>query len=160
MFNKQKVRDLENVIRELNNDKFLLSFQLDKLKAKIQKPYTMEDLMRESLGFPIDFSEADNDKCMPPHYLKGLESDQRKSFISDMEVIYSNDNFQKVVKYMINVFGMNALYKESDQDRKNGQIAIIAFRTFLKRFEEMHKEFLESKRDPEEDLDDQEILPR
>lgn len=138
----------------------MIKKQAEGFQQTLAQRGTMADLMRESLGFPIDFSEADKDTCMPPHFLAGLDEDERKAFIGDMESIYSNDKFQKVVRYMINVFGMTALYKESEQDRKNGQIAILAFRSFMKRFEEMHREFLQSKKNPDEEFDDQEILPR
>ncbi len=59
---------------------------------------------------------------------------------------------------MINVFATNAIFKEDKEQMKNGQIAVIAFRTFLKKFDDMHKEFL-SLTKVEEAFDPLEVMP-
>jgi len=150
MFKKYK-----NRILDLEEKNKLLASKLDTAYSEIKKlNYIIENnkvstkdemmaaLMRESLGMAIDFSAASTDKCLPPHFLKEMEEDERKNFVIDMETIYKNDNFKKVVFYMINLFATNAIYKYEEEQRKNGQIAVIAFRTLLKEFEEMHNEFI------------------
>ncbi len=107
----------------------------------------------------VDFSAADKDKCQPIYFLEGLTEDERKVFISDMETIYSNDRFQKVVRYMLNLFAMKSVYADGTDQQKNGQIAVIAFRTFLKKFDDMHLEFLSYKKNDDEDFDEHGVLP-
>lgn len=125
---------------------------------KINSMPSMAELMRESLGLSVDFASASNDECLPPHFLEGLSEEERKNFIVDMETVYSNDRFQTVVRYMINLFATNAIYKADKDEMKNGQIAVVALRTLLKKFNDMHKEFLSYKKS-DEGFDDQEILP-
>lgn len=119
----------------------------------------MAELMRESLGLQVDFAAASMDKCLPPHYLEGLEEAERKNFITDMETIYSDEKFQKVVKYLINLFATNAIYKEDPKQRDNGQVAVIAFRTLLKEFDKMHIEFANYKKSDEDDFDPLAVMP-
>ncbi len=158
MFYNKKAKQLEAQLKA--KDK-VIQAQAELIEKERQKAYTFEGMMSEALGMEIDFSSADKDKCLPPHYLEGLTDEERKNFIFDMELIYSNEKFQKVVKYMINVFSLGMVYKKEERDRQNCQAAVVGFRTFLNKFDDIHREFLESKKNPDdEEFDDQEILPR
>lgn len=171
MFNKkykEKILELERLVDRLREDRDrnykvyianddMWRKQLSDLERKL-KNIPLEDLMRESLGLQIDFSTA-SEKGMPPYFLEGLEEEERKNFIIDMETVYTNERFQKVVCYMINVFGMNAIFKYDDELKRNGQIAVIAFRTFLKQFEAMHREFVGYRKSADDDFDPLNPLP-
>lgn len=154
---KKRIGEMEQNNRTLANKISLLNRELLE-KNNIPREQLMAALMRESLGMQIDFSAASNDRCLPPYFLDDLTAEQRKNFIIHMETIYNDERYQKVVRYMINVFATNAIYKYDEEKRKNGQIAVVAFRTLLSELEKMHKEFLSYKA-VDEEFDDQEILP-
>lgn len=153
---KRRIKELEAINKSLANRVQLNIREIAQLhRADNQK--NMAALMRESLGLAVDFSAASQDKCLPSHFLEGLEEDERKNFITDMESVWSNERFQHVVRYMINLFATNAVYKADPDQMKNGQIAVVAFRTFLKEFDKMHIEF-EGYKKVDEEFDDQAIL--
>lgn len=151
---KNRIQELEEKNQRLVTDVRSL---LEKLKVA-QKSSSMADLMRESLGMQIDFSAASNDKCLPPHYLEGLSEDERENFVVAMETIYSDEKFQKVLKYMINLFATNAIYKYDKEEMRAGQIAVIAFRTLVRELDKMHSEFLGYKK-VDEPFDEHAIMP-
>lgn len=153
---KKRIAEMEQNNRMLANRISLLNRQLLE-KNNIPKDNLMAALMRESLGLSIDFSAA-NDKCLPLHFLDGMQDAERHNFVNHMETIYNDDKFQKVVKYMINLFATNAIYKYDREEMKNGQIAVVAFRTFLNQLEKMHLEFT-SYKSKDEEFDEQGILP-
>lgn len=128
----KKIKELEAVIVSLRNELTALRRQ--------PKP-SMADLMRESLGILVDFSSVD-DNGLPPHYLKGLNEDEHRNFIIDAERVYENKSYQAVARYMVNLFGTAAIYKEDKDQMKYGQVAVVAFNNLRKQFEDMHKEFL------------------
>lgn len=166
---KKRISELEKLLEETKDkgrDNVALFISRDvALKGKIQdleyrlENIPMADLMRESLGMSIDFAAASKDKCLPPSYLDDLDLEERKSFITDMESVYSNDRFKKIVNYFINLFATNAIYKFDEEQRNNNRAAVFGFRTFLQEFDKIHKEFLEYKKDPDEDFDPLETLP-
>lgn len=149
---KTKESNYQESIKSLVQARTSLKSLVKELKSK-----EFHDLMIESLGLPIDFSVV-NDKCLPLHFLSDLEGMERRNFVNHMETIYNDEKFQKVVKYMINLFATNAVYKRNEKEMKYGQIAVVAFRTLLKEFDKMHSEFLSYKKGDEE-FDDQAILP-
>lgn len=153
---KDRILELEKENKRLEQSVTIFSCKNDELSQKLKG--SMADLMRDSLGMQIDFSAASTDKCLPPHFLEDLSEDERKNFIIDMETIRSNDRFQKVIRYMINLFATNAIYKYDEEQRKNGQIAVVAFRTFLKQFDDMHRDFISYKK-VEDDFDPLATLP-
>lgn len=164
MFNKKyKKRILEHekdqkLLRELLRIKDQRAASLEKRLVDLgTEDQRFAALMRESLGLQIDFFASV--KGLPPYFLDGLDEDDRKNFIIDMESIYSNERFQLVLRYLINVFAMNAIYKADKQQRDNGQIAVIAFEALTSQLTTMHKEFLSYKRNEDEDYDPLETLP-
>ncbi len=129
------------------------------LKSKIKEleentPDKLENLMRASLGLPyIDFENIERDtegNDNPPHYLKGLDDDERKAYISQLAQIWKNDKFQAVLRYNINVLGNYTIQKAPDESMKNGRIGIIAIRGFRKDFEDAYAEYMESAKEPED----------
>lgn len=154
----KRIKYLEGEIEYHEEAEKMLIHQNKILQQEPPVKGSFADLMRESLGMTIDFSEADTKTCLPAHFLEGLTSDERKNFVSDMETIYANEKFQSVVKYMINLFALNMVFKADEEERKRNQAAVIAFRTLLREFDKMHVEFLESKRNADEDVDPQELL--
>lgn len=163
-YHKQKILALENSIKEkdqkilalLGETQFLRN-QNDPLKSTQEE--RMAALMRESLGLSIDFSTAHKDTCKPPYYLDTLDEQSRKNFVIHMESITSDPRLQTLVRYMLNVFAMKAVYG-ADEIQKNGQIAVIAFRTLLQEFDKLHVEFLSYTKDEEEDdFDEHGVLP-
>lgn len=151
---KNRISEMEQTNRILTNK----IIEQNRIINSQDKKGSMADLMRESLGLQVDFSAASTDTCLPPYYLEGLDEDERKNFIIDMESIHENERYQKVVRYLINLFAMNAIYRSDEQERKNGQVAVVAFRTLLKEFDKMHKEFLGYKK-VDEDFDPLATMP-
>lgn len=164
MFNKKykvRIAELEEEAEFLRSELKSSDNELYDLKNrnnKIPQP-SMADLMRESLGFSVDYASADKDTCLPPHYLNLLSEEERENFIIDMETIHSNERFQQVVRYFINWFAMNAMYKADEEQRNNGRIAMLGFRSFLKEFDKMHTEFLSYKKSEDNDFDPLATLP-
>lgn len=159
MFNKKykkRIIDLEIENRRLEQSCTIFACKNDELSERLKG--SMADLMRESLSMQIDFSSA-SDKGLPPHYLDDLSEDDRKNFIIDMETVYSNERFQKVVNYMINLFGMNCVYREDKEQMKNNQMAVIGFRTLLKQFDTIHTEFLSYRKSENDVFDPLSTLP-
>ncbi len=136
-----------NQIKELET---LIEERLKPLEEQAQKEPSMNELMRESIGLPyIDFSNVD-EEGMPPHYLSGLSDEGRKAYVADLESIYSNEKFQEVCSYIINVVGNHAIQKASEDKMRNGRIGIIGIRTLLTEFSNAHSEYLSSRSKPEE----------
>lgn len=107
---------------------------------------------------PLDFSNVD-DNGKPPHFLSDLNDDARKQFIASMESIYSDEKFNKVINYVINVWGNHSFQVEPDETKmRNGRFAVLGIRTLMKEFEKMHSEYIGSK-NKEEEFDPLEILP-
>lgn len=107
---------------------------------------------------PLDFSSMD-DSGLPPHYLKDLDSDQRKSFIADMEQIRSSKRFMKVVDYTINWLGNHSFMVEPDEAKMaNDRHRVIGIRTLMHELDKMHSEFLGESKPPEE-FDPLAVLP-
>lgn len=160
MFNKKYKGEILRLKNANNSLAMTINTQnktLAELREKL-KTTSMADLMREALGMQIDFAAASTDKCLPPHFLQELTDAERKNFITSMETIYVDEKFQKVVRYMINLFATNAIYKYDKDEMRAGQIAVVAFRTFLKEFSDMHKEFL-GYREQEDNFDPLAIMP-
>lgn len=114
----------------------------------------------EPRGFlePLDFFNVDGN-AKPPHFLKDLNEDARKQFIATMEGMYSDEKFQKVISYVINVLGNHSFQVEPDETKmRNGRFAVLGIRTLMKEFEKMHSEYVGSKKKVEE-FDHLEILP-
>lgn len=156
---KERISHLEKVNIELARQLAQAKRDIEKEKEILRnEDNLMAALMREALGMQIDFSAASTDKCLPPHFLQELSEAERKNFIISMETIYADDKFQKVVRYMINLFATNAIYKYDKDEMRAGQIAVVAFRTFLKEFSDMHKEFLGYKQ-KEDEFDPLAIMP-
>lgn len=151
---KERIAYLEN----LNDQKIQECKELRAKLVGMKNQPSMADLMRESLGMVVDFSEADKKTCLPPHYLDTLTTEERKNFVADMETIYTNDKFQSVVKYMINLFAFNITFKADKEQMKNNQMAVIGFRTLLREFDKMHSEFLEQKKNSDTEFDEQDLL--
>lgn len=118
------------------------------------KPDEMENLMRASLGLPyIRFDNIEKDSKgndNPPHYLSGMNPDQRLSYLSEMSQIFKKPEFKEVLNYHINVLGNHSIQKAKDEDMRNGRIGIIAIRGFRKEFEDANAEYMDSLKDPEE----------
>ena len=123
----------------------------------------MEDLKKkvDFLGqqslIMMDFVDVD-ESGLPPHYLKDLTVDERKNFVADMERFYYDERFNKVINYVINVLANYSFQKEPDEMKmRNGRYAVIGVRTLMKQFEEMHSEYLDSKK-KEDDFDEFAVL--
>jgi len=116
-------------------------------------------IILEMIGIDVNFSLADQKDGKPPHYLVDLDEEDRKSFVSEMEVVYSNKSFNKVIEYMINLFATKSIMADDPKDMKKFQHAMFAFRVFLQELDKRHEEFLSYKKDDEQDFDPQEILP-
>lgn len=141
MFNK-KLKEKNTHLARVNEE--LVRRLNMKEKELLRKPVgSMADLMRKSLGLAIDFSAASADNCMPKHFLAGLDEDAKKNFVIHMETIHSDQRFQAIMRYMINLFATNAIYKADPEQMKNGRVAAVAFRTLLDEFDRMHAQFLE-----------------
>ncbi len=149
-----KENAIENYLDEIN----CLNDEIDKLE--VYSP-TVADLMKfctESLGIPfIDFANIDEDG-KPPHYLSGLTDAARKDFIARMESIYTDDKFQIVVSYVINLLGNHAIQKADDDKMRNGKIGIIGIRTLIGEFLQAHREYADSRK-PVEGFDPLEVMP-
>lgn len=139
IFKKEKIKTLEREIYDLSSQINKLNLEIKILRRRPTP--SMADLMRESLGIYIDFSTAD-ENGKPPHYLSGLNEDERRQFIIDAKSVFDNKAYQEVVKYMINVFAFHTQYHEDKDQMKNGQVATVAFAAFRKQFDDMDKEFL------------------
>ncbi len=131
----------------------------EELKAK--EKTTLQDVVAyctDTLGIPfMSFYDVDDDG-KPPHYLAGLSDAERKDFIAKMESIYTDDKFQIVVAYVINVIGNFAMQKAEDDQMKNGKIGIIGIRTLMSEFIEAHQEHVDSKK-PVEGFDPLAMMP-
>ncbi len=152
------IKENDRLYERLQNSNMNQNSLLDDLKRLNNYKPTFESMIQEALGFPIDFSSASKDKCLPPHFLDNLPEEERKNFIIEMETIYKSERFQSVLKYMINLFAISSFYKDDDKARRNGQIAAVAFRTFIIQMEDMHREFT-TYHQKEEEFDEQAILP-
>ncbi len=142
MFNKKEKNRIIELEGELQDAKNLLEEVTNRWQAlRNDGDKRMAALMRESLGIEIDFSDIGTDG-KPQHYLSGKNEDERRQFVIDAQSVFDNRAYQEVVKYMINIFGFHALYKEDKDQMKNGQVATVAFAAFRKQFDDMHKEFL------------------
>lgn len=130
-------------------------------EKKKNEEITLEEVVQycmNTLGIPwIQFSEVDEDG-KPPHYLEGLSESERKDFIAKLESIYTDDQFQTVISYVINLIGNFAIQKADDDQMKNGKIGIIGIRTLLSEFIEAHQEYVDSKK-PVEGFDPLATLP-
>lgn len=158
---KDRIRELESYSNSLEKGYEEKLDRVKELQLKLRESKnqpSMAELMKESLGMTIDFSLADNKTCLPPHYLDGLDSEARKNFIADMETVYSNEKYQAVVRYLINLFALNAVFKDDKEKMKNNQMAVVAIRTLSQEFDKIHLEFLEQKKDPDTLFDEQELL--
>lgn len=131
-------------------------------KLLYPKKYEKIEMLQEEVAFlssektsndflePFDFVDVDEDGN-PHHFLKGLNPDERKNFIADMERIYSDERFNLVLKYAINVIANYYFQKEPDENKmRNGRYAVIGIRTLIKELEKMHTEYQESKKPPDE----------
>jgi len=107
---------------------------------------------------PMDFSNV-NDEGKPPHYLAGLTDKARKNFISNMESIYSSEQFKTVINYVINVIANHSFQKEPDESKmRNGRYGVVAIRMLMAEFERVHSEFLDSRKKVD-DFDPLSIMP-
>jgi len=130
---------------------------LEDLIRLMRDSATTENLMRESLGLPyIDFANV-NEDGKPPHYLKDLDENARKSFIAELESIYANEKFQKVVAYVINLLGNHSIQKAEEDKMRNGRIGIVGIRTLMSEFIGAHNEYVNSRKQPDE-FDPNEVL--
>lgn len=131
------------------------------LRAEIEFLNSIEDYEEHSPvdGLPdLDFANVDEDG-KPPHYLKGLKDVERKNFIANLEGIYSDEKFQTVFNYVINVIANYSFQKEPDESKmKHGRYAVIGLRTLMKQLEEAHNEHMSDKKKSEE-FDPLDILP-
>lgn len=152
---KNRITEMELTNRKLGNR----ISELNREIINIKNNNNLSDLMRESIGMQIDFSSASADKCQPVHFLEGLSEIERKDFISSMESIHNDDKFQKVVRFMINIFAMNMVYRQEETERIRNQGAVVAFRTFLKELDKMHTEFVDYKKKESDDFDPLATLP-
>ncbi len=156
-WNKNKIGELENKIGELEYEVKIYKKENERLKSK-NESITFEDMMRASIGLPmINFSNVDK-KGLPPHFLEGLNEDQRKNFMLDVAGMYSNDRFQTIFDYAINLVGNHAIHKEDIEQIKMGQLAILGIRTVKNEFEKLFNEYESSKKLPEQ-FDPLDILP-
>ncbi len=106
----------------------------------------------------LDFSNVD-DSAKPPHFLKEMTEDARKNFIADMETIFTDERFQIVVSYVINMLANHSFQVEPDENKmRNGRYAVIGIRTLMKELENMHNEFQDLKKKPD-DFDPLETIP-
>lgn len=161
-----EIQNFRNVvIPGLNSKINLLEEIVDSIKSEeyAKNTASMEDVVRKSLGLPsINFVDLEDDgrgNDRPPHFLKGLDSQSRQTFISELSQIYKNDKFKTVMEYHINDLGNYSLQVATDENMKNGRIGIIAFRKFRKHFEDAHAEYLESIENDNENFDRHSIMP-
>lgn len=148
-----------------NRTSISMAKTINELEERLKKKSDineMENIMRASLGLPyirFDNIERDTDgNDNPPHYLKGLDPDERKAYINELSTIFKNPKFKEVMNYQINVLGNHSIQKAGDADMRNGRIGIIALRAFRKSFEDANKEYMDSLKE-EENFDDHAVLP-
>lgn len=108
-------------------------------------------------GFQFEFNGVD-DFGKPAHYLEGLSEEGRKYYVGSMESIYTDDKFQDVIKYCINLYGNKAIHVLPEEHMRDGRYAILGIKTILQEFENAHREFINNKKQNEE-FDPLEILP-
>lgn len=134
-------------------------YEILQLKKQLKQKPSLADLMRDSLGLPmVEFDNVDQEG-MPPSYLDGLTDTERKNYVADLELIYNNKKFYQVVSYIINLFGNNSLRKATDENGKNGKIAIVAIDTLMRKFKEAHDEHIANRRSAGDEFDPLAILP-
>lgn len=141
-----------------------LQDELQYFKDKEKEPFGMENIMRASLGLPylrfdnIETDSKGNDN--PPHYLKGLDSQARKEFISYLASVYRDDRFKAVMNWFINVMGNHSFQKAPKETMDNGRIVVIGFRQFRKEFEDATAEYQDSLKDGDsQNFNPQSVLP-
>lgn len=154
-WNKNKLQD------ELDEAKIELDFYkkyTQGLEEKLNSKEHFEDLMRDSIGLPmIHFANVD-ETGKPPHFLEGLNEDQRKNFVADIAIMYKDEKFQQIFDYVINLLGNHAIQKADVNEMKNGQMAIVGIRTLRNEFNKLYNEY-EASRKPPEEFDPLEVLP-
>lgn len=148
-----KVENYKKRIKELEKK---VEF-LEGTQRKIKVP-TIDDLMRDSLGLPMIHFHNVDEEGKPPHYLSGLNDDLRKQYIAELNAIYINEKFQEVLNYTINLLGNHSIQKATDENMRNGRIAIVGIRTLLKEFKDAHAEYVDSMKG-KDDFDPMSPLP-
>ena len=136
----KEIKLLEEEIHELN-------FEFFDLKEE-QKKFL----------FDFDFSEVDEDG-KPPHYLKELSDVERKNYVAELESIYSNEKFIKVLNYCINLLGNKGMQVLPEDHMKDARYAILGIKTLIKEFENAHIEFINNSKKKDEEFDNLAPLP-
>lgn len=152
--NIEDIITLENKVEELGKQEEWREKMFFKTPHDAFTRYCLEPLGIKSLSF----ADVDDDGY-PPHYLAGLSEQERKHYVADLESIYTNEKFQKVVSYVINVIGNHAIQKAEEGQMRNGRIGIIGIRTLMGEFLQAHQEYVDSRK-PEEKFDPLETLPQ
>lgn len=124
--------------------------ELNAVRENPEPKATMADLMRESIGLPmLDFTDADG-SGHPPLPYENLDTDRRKAYVANLQSVYATEEFQEMYRFMINLFANNSMLMDGDDKIKNGRIAIVAMKAFMRKMEDAHAEFLKNNEKPEE----------
>jgi len=158
-----QIETLEDLIETQNETILKVTDGVASIRKELEdirdREPSLADLMRDSLGLPmVDFSNVD-ENGMPPSYLDGLTDTERKNYVADLELIYNNKKFHEVVSYIINLFGNNSLRKATDENGRNGKIAIVAIDTLMRKFKEAHDEHVANRKIAGDDFDPLAVLP-
>lgn len=108
----------------------------------------------EILGLPYDFGNALKDGSVE-HPLNELGEEEREVAIGSLENIYQNKHFQKILRYLIDLYGNVAIRNSELTDA--GRFSINGVTKVMRELESAHSEFVERHK-PQEEYDKHEII--
>lgn len=152
-----KVKEIEVLKKNLASE--IAKEHVEKLITRAPTEESLVQYCLKNLGIPVitAFSEVDSEGDIP-HYLAEMNSDERKNFIAHLETIYTDDKFQTIVSYVINLIANYAIQKADKDKMHNGRMAIIGVNTFIHEFKKAHDEYVDSRKQ-EDTFDPLAVLP-
>lgn len=134
-------------------------YQKNKLIEKLQdrpkevRKSTISELMWEVLGdMPTDFTKADPNTGLIPHFMAMDDTDKRTVYITQLAQIYQMEAFQAMISFHINDQANFAFRSADERQITIGRASVNGISLIRNDVKTAYEEFIESHK-PEEDFD-------